>query len=120
MKHVACALGLLVAVAVVSPAWAAEQAPQLGPATPPAQAAGYSLAAAAANLLYFPGRFAVSLLTAELGGFTGWMTGGDQQAAHSVFHLTEGQAFITPAVLEGREPLRFGPWPNGAEPHAGH
>jgi hypothetical protein len=67
-----------------------------------------SLAAAASNIVYFPVRLAITLVTAEAGGLTGWLTGGDRAAARAVWHSTDGQAYITPEVIEGRERLRFG------------
>jgi hypothetical protein len=67
-----------------------------------------SLAAAAINLVYFPARLLVTVATAGVGGFAGWMSGGDCASAHAVWNATEGQAFITPRILEGRERLQFG------------
>ena len=112
MRSAACTIAFLAVLAAALPASAAPQAPQLEPPTRPAQAAGFSVAAAAANIFYFPARFALTVVTAELGGLTGAMTGADDRSAHAVWNLTKGQAFITPRVLEGQEPLRFGPWPS--------
>jgi len=109
MKHLACSLALLVATA--SPAWSAEQSFTVEPHISPAQDAGLSLLAATANLVYFPARLVVTVITAEVGGFTGWMTGGDTEAANSVWAVTDGQAFLTPRILEGRERLCFGRLP---------
>ncbi len=91
----------------VEPAGAAEATNYL---EQPAPDAGASLLAAVCNLAYFPVRFAITLVTAELGGFTGWMTGGNEAAAHAVWQSTEGPAYMQPEVLEGRERLRFGRW----------
>src|SRR5574337_595202 len=52
--------------------------------------AGASLAAAFANVIYFPIRFTVTVLTAGIGGFTGWMTGGYEPAADAVWESTDG------------------------------
>ena len=112
MKSAVSTIACLAVLLGVLPAWAAPQGLQLETAPRPAQAAGYSIAAAAANVVYFPLRLTVTMITAELGGFTGWMTGGNRPSARAVYGLTEGQAFITPGVLEGRETLRFGPWPD--------
>jgi hypothetical protein len=114
MRNVACTLAFLLVLAAALPASAAPQAPQLEPPPRPAQAAGFSLAAAGANIFYFPARFALTVVMAELGGLTGAMTGGDSRSARAVCNLTQGQAFITPGVLEGHEALRFGPWPSSS------
>jgi hypothetical protein len=109
MRHAASALILLGALSLALPASAAEQAPRIEQLHEPvAEAAGVSLAAACANLVYFPVRFAVTVASAEVGGVTGWLTGGDRAAARSVWDSTKGQAFLTPGILQGRERLRFG------------
>jgi hypothetical protein len=109
MKHVACALLMAVTMAGALPAWGAPQQTRLEEVTPhPTQAAGISFAAAAINVFYFPVRLAVTLVTAEVGGLTGWLTGGDTTSARSVWGVTDGQAYIKPAMLQGRERLRFG------------
>jgi hypothetical protein len=118
MKRVWYLLALPLVVAMATPAWSAGEVPP-GQMTPPQAVeaeegpppnAGASLAAALCNVVYFPLRFAITVVTAEVGGFTGWMTGGDRAAAHAVWQSTEGQAYITPDVLEGRTPLHFGHW----------
>jgi hypothetical protein len=114
MRNAACTIAFLLVLAAALPAAAVPQAPQLEPPTRPAQAAGLSVAAAATNLVYFPARLTLTLLTAELGGLTGCMTGGDARSARAVWDLTQGQSFITPRVLEGQEALRFGPWPSNS------
>jgi len=109
MKRLACAVAVLAMLSGAGRAWGVEQNPQLELApVPPAQRAGVSLAAGLLNAVYFPVRLVLTIVTAELGGFTGMMTGGDRQAAWAVWDATEGQAFITPAMLEGRETMRFG------------
>jgi len=109
MKRLTCAVAVLAMVSGVGRAWGAEQNPQLelAPAHP-VERAGASLASALCNVVYFPLRFALTVVTAGLGGFTGMMTGGDLRAADAVWDATEGQGFITPAILEDSEPLRFG------------
>jgi hypothetical protein len=116
MKTVWCVLALLLAVAMATPAWSAGEIPP-GKMTPPEAlqteqgpppGAGTSLAAAVSNIVYFPLRFTVTVITAEVGGFTGWMTGDNIPAADAVWRSTDGQAYITPEVIEGREHLRFG------------
>jgi len=111
MKHFAWTMVFVAAMTSALPVWGASQEIRLEEVTPhPAQAGGISLAAAAINVFYFPVRFAVTLVTAEVGGLTGWLTGGDTASARSVWGLTDGQAYIKPAILEGRERLRFGSW----------
>ena len=103
-----------IVIAVLVLGWAgqapaAPQAPVVEAALPPpAQAVGITIGAAATNLLYFPARFIVTLVTAESGGLVGWLNGGDRQSARSIWESTDGQGFITPPILEGRERLRFG------------
>ncbi len=111
MKNVVRAIGFAVALAGALPAWGVPQGAQLEEVSP-GEAAGFSLLAAVTNVVYFPVRLGLTAVTAELGGLTGWMVGGDQQAAQAVWNVTDGQAYITPAILEGREALRFGPWPS--------
>jgi hypothetical protein len=116
MKRFSCVLGVLLGLAVAVPVWSAE--PMVAEETtsaPPADVtaayqphAGPSVLAALANIVYFPLRFTVTLVTAEAGGLTGWATGGDAGAAQAVWRATDGQAFLRPEVLEGRERLRFG------------
>lgn len=110
MNYAPSTLVFVAALASAFPAWGAPQGSRLEEATPhPAQAAGISLGAALTNTVYFPLRLAVTIATAEVGGLTGFLTGGDDASARSVWNSTNGQAFITPAILEGRERLRFGP-----------
>lgn len=71
----------------------------------PAPAA--ALGAAALNVLYMPLRLAVTVLFAELGGVTGLLTGADEQAAKDVWGLVGGRNFLTPAFLEGKEPMHL-------------
>jgi hypothetical protein len=116
MKKVWCGLTLLLAVAMTTPASSIGQVPP-GLMTPPEVRVteqgsppnvGASLAAALSNIVYFPLRFTITVVTAEVGGLTGWLTGGDPSAADAVWQVTEGQGYITPEMIEGRERLRFG------------
>jgi hypothetical protein len=110
MKNAAGIMAFVVAVAIPFTTWAAPQGPRVEEAAiHPAQALGISLVAATTNLVYFPVRLALTTATAGLGGLTGWLTGGDMPSAQAVWTATEGQVFITPNILEGRETLRFGP-----------
>ncbi len=106
-SRVALALGIGLALAV--PALAVPQDPQLERmSAQPAHALGVALGAALINVVYFPVRLAITAVSAELGGATAWLNGGDLRSAHAVWNVTEGQTYITPEILEGREPLRFG------------
>lgn len=71
----------------------------------PAPAA--ALGAAALNVLFVPLRLAVTVVFAELGGITGLLTGGDEQAAKDVWGLVGGRNFLTPAFVAGKEPLHL-------------
>lgn len=71
-------------------------------------APGASLAAAFANIVFFPVRLGITIIGAELGGFTGLMTAGDEEAAEDVWHLFRGQNVLTPEIMQGDEALRFG------------
>ena len=76
----------------------------------PGTAVGMTFAAMGANLVYMPVRFAVTVVTAEVGGFLGWINGGDPQSAQALWNVTDGPGVVRPAMLEGRQPLWFGPW----------
>lgn len=116
MKKRCCALVIALALAAALPMSAVAQAmadEEEVPQTTDARrnyvpGAWSGFAAAASNLVYFPLRLAITIVTAEAGGLTGWLTGGDNGAARAVWHGTDGQAYITPEVIEGRERLRFG------------
>ena len=118
MKKACCALLLTLvlaaalSVSAAAQAMAGEEEEDLsqGSEGPRTYVAGGwpSFLAAASNIVYVPVRFAITIVTAEVGGLTGWLTGGDRAAAQAVWHSTEGQAYLTPDVIEGRERLRFG------------
>jgi len=69
----------------------------------PAAAIGTALL----NVLFVPLRLAVTVVFAELGGVTGLLTGGDEQAAKDVWNLVGGRNFLTPAFVQGKEPLHL-------------
>jgi len=109
MKKIAWVLAVAAAVACTTPVLAREQDPKIEVGPPrPAQELGVTIGAAAINTVYFPLRLALTLVTAELGGLAGWMTGGEVQSAHAVWNATDGEAYVTPAMLEGRQQLHFG------------
>jgi len=74
-----------------------------------AQAAALSVGSTLMSSVFFPVKFAVGVAGAELGGFAGFMTGGDEEAAAGIWNVTtDGSYFITPRILDGREPLYWG------------
>jgi len=109
MNKVRCAIAVGIALGWATSIAAMPQNPDLevAPARP-AQEVGVSLAAAAINIVYFPARFVITAVSGGIGGLTAWMTGGDQRSAQAIWNATEGQAFVTPEILEGRERLQFG------------
>jgi hypothetical protein len=66
------------------------------------------LAAALGNLVFFPVRLGITTAGGLLGGFTGFMTAGNQEAAADVWDLFQGQNILTPEILDGKEALRLG------------
>ena len=68
-------------------------------------APGAALAAAALNLVFMPMRVALTVVFAELGGLTGFLTGGNRDAASDIWNLVGGGNYITPEFIEGKEPL---------------
>lgn len=65
-----------------------------------------SVGAAAASIVYFPVKVAVGVVGAILGGFGGFVTGGNERTAEGIWRpLTGGTYFITPDVLEGQQPF---------------
>ena len=78
------------------------------------------VAAPVPSLVYFPVKLSMGIAGALLGGISGWATGGDERAAQSIWRpMTGGTYFVTPEVLEGKQP--FLPFNGGtaAPPQAG-
>jgi len=69
---------------------------------------GAALLAAAGNVVFAPVRFALTVVNAGVGGATGMLTFGDDRAAASMLGLTNGQGFLQPDMLVGRETLEVG------------
>ena len=63
--------------------------------------------AVAINIVYFPVRFLITLVAAELGGIEGVLSAGNEDAAETIWSLADGSQVITPAMLEGRERWTF-------------
>ena len=70
---------------------------------------GYALAAAGMNVFFIPVRIVLTVTGGMLSGITGWLTAGNQEAAGDVASMFDGSMVITPEIVEGTEPLRFGP-----------
>jgi len=74
-----------------------------------AQAAALSVGSVFMNSVFFPVKLAVGVVGAEAGGFAGFMTGGDEEAAAGIWNVTtDGSYFITPRILDDREPFFWG------------
>lgn len=74
---------------------------------------GLGLAATGLSLIYTPFRAVYGIVGAALGGLGGWSTGGDLRTAKALWRPTvEGQYYVRPDHLDGRERFRF----NGASP----
>lgn len=92
-----------------SAVWAAEQNPQLEVREyRPSHEVSNAIAAGMFNVVYVPVRFAVTSVMAGLGGTLGWLNGGDCRSAKAIWENTDGQAYITPRMLERHERVRFG------------
>lgn len=74
---------------------------------------GLAVASTGLSILYFPVRMVYGVVGAGLGGFGGWVTGGDMRTAKGWWRpTTEGHYFMRPDYLDGTERFRF----NGAVP----
>lgn len=69
---------------------------------------GAAAVAMFSNLVYVPIRFAVTVVSAELGGLTGFLTGGNKANAEDIWGVFDGQAILTRPMVQGEEPVRFG------------
>ena len=85
----------------------------LGRATPgqarsAGEEAGLAIGAATLNLVYFPAKLVMVVGGFVLGGATGFATGGDIRAAYAIWVPTmSGTYLLTPANMEGAEPIAF-------------
>ena len=87
-------------------AWAEEMRPLCEQVHQPNP--GAAAIAAGMNLVYVPVRFAVTVVGAQLGGLTGFLTAGDTDAARDVWGLADGEGFLTSRMVQGEESLHFG------------
>lgn len=69
---------------------------------------GSATLAAVANVLFVPIRVAVTTVGAGLGGLTGWLTAGNQNAADDIWGLFDGQQYLQPEMMYGEEVLEMG------------
>jgi hypothetical protein len=110
MRRLAWIPALALTSALAAPVMAAPQAPMVEVTSRPGPDVGFSFAAAGANIVYFPVRLTLTALTGGVGGLAAWLNGGDHFTADSIWQSTDGQAYITPDILDGSERLRFGPF----------
>ena len=83
--------------------------------------AGYGAGAVFCSLLYIPFKLTYAILGGLIGGGTYLVTAGNTHAANTVWRSSLGGDWVvTPAMLQGQEPLNFsGPTdtpPNAAQP----
>jgi len=67
-----------------------------------------AIGAAFLNLVFIPIRLGITVIGAELGGITGMLTIGNEEAASDVWRTVKGQNALTPDIMKGRESLRIG------------
>lgn len=69
---------------------------------------GFALATTALNLVYTPVRIVYGVVGAWLGGFSGWVSGGDLRTAKGWWRsTTEGDYYIRPAHFDGTTRFRI-------------
>src|SRR5436853_5009492 len=69
---------------------------------------GMGVASTVLSIFYTPVRLVVGVVGAHLGGFEGWITGGDLRTARSMWRPTvEGDYFIRPDHLDRTEHYEF-------------
>jgi hypothetical protein len=81
---------------------------QMRPVEVRERAPGAAALAATGNILFMPIRLAITTFGAGVGGLTGWVNGGDAEAAHDVWQLVDGQGFLQPDMISGKEPIQLG------------
>lgn len=103
MRRMTCAGIALVALLLAGSADA-----QLQPVQRREPAPGAAALAAAGNVVFMPVRLATFTVGGALGGLTGWLTAGNEHAAHDIWGLFDGQGYLQPAMMSGKEPLEIG------------
>lgn len=74
-----------------------------------AVSANLSLGSMLINAVFFPVKMAIGIVGAEVGGLSGAMNGGDEEAAAGIWNVTtDGSYFVTPADLDGRGEFTLG------------
>ena len=108
------AVFLLVALCTVTMAplaWSQESAASTSSANTEggtASSAGMQVAAGLSTLVYLPLKLAFAIGGGIVGGLTYAFTGGNEQAAKSVWNTSlYGTYIITPDHLQGNRPIRF-------------
>ena len=82
--------------------------------------AGYGAGAVFCSLLYIPFKLTYAILGGLVGGGTYLVTAGNTQAANTVWRSSLGGDWVvTPAILQGQEPLNFS-GPTDTPPDAAH
>jgi hypothetical protein len=70
--------------------------------------AGYGAAALFGNVLYIPAKLVYALLGGFIGGGTWLLTGGNTQAADTVWRSSLGGDYVlTPQMVAGEQPINF-------------
>ncbi len=108
------AIFLLIALCTVTMAplaWSQESAAPMSSANTEggtASSAGMQVAAGLSTLVYLPLKLAFAIGGGIVGGLTYAFTGGNEQAAKSVWNTSlYGTYLITPDHLQGNRPIRF-------------
>ena len=77
---------------------------------PPSKGVGFlaSIGSTVMSAVTFPVKMVVGVTGALAGGFAGAMNGGNEEAAAGIWNVTtDGSYYVSPQVLEGREPFRL-------------
>lgn len=77
--------------------------------------AGWGSLTVLSNVVYMPAKLCYATLGGLTGGLAFALTGGDLQTAETVWVTTMGGTYvITPAMLQGQEPIAFSGTPSGS------
>ena len=68
---------------------------------------GAAIGAAFLNVIQVPARLVATSFFGVLGGFTGFMLGGDRQSAWDVWNIAGGDQVVTPDMLQRRQAYKF-------------
>ena len=103
MVHIKTLLGGIVAAGLLWPGPGLAHPP---PGSTPSGEFARGMSAPILSAVYFPVKLAVGVSGSVLGGISGFLTGGSEQAAEGIWHPTVGGTyFITPAILAGEQPF---------------